>query len=250
VLGSYARTWGRFLLPALPYFACAAAFFVGWVIRAAQARAPRARTTVAVLASVVVLALPLYGAFHRFLLQLRPDTLEQACRWITENVDAEDARIVTGQSLTLPLFHREDALQADLQYKGGQNARWLCYQDLFLDPVEPPLGYEIYSMPQTQAVRRAFRNPESAREMLRTVRPDYFVMEVSQRTMDFEDQRGMRAAVAEAGELVATFAPHAGPEDDLLWKDYQDAPYMAWRNLRQHALGPRIEIYRLDRNGG
>lgn len=249
VLGSYARTWGRFLLPGLPYFACAAAFGVGWMIRVAGARMPRARTPIAVVAGVAVLALPVYGSLHRFRVALRPDTLEQACRWITEHVDAENARIVTGLSLTLPLFHREDALQANLQYKGGQNARWLCYQDLFLEPAATRVEYEIRSMPQTQPVRRALQEPESAREVLRTIGADYLVLEVSQRTMGFADQRGLHAAAVREGELVASFAPHAGPEDDILWKDYQDAPFMAWRNLRQRTLGPRIEIYRLGRDG-
>jgi hypothetical protein len=252
VLGSYARTWGRFLLPLLPYLAIAAAFAVGQAVRwlTPRAASTRARVALASFAALAVLALPVYAGLRRFTLQLRSDTIERACTWIAEHVDPRAARILVGQSLTLPLFHRADALQSNLQYKSAQYSRWLCYQDLVLEPAPPERGFQLLMVPQHTELRQQLRRSQGAVDYLRASAADYLVLEVSQRTVAFLAQRQLRDAARQVGGLVASFAPDPDAPEDIRWADYQDGPGMVWRTLRQDCLGPTIEIYRLAPDRG
>lgn len=252
VLGSYAHTWGRFLLPVLPYLACLAAFGASAALRLAsrRLRSPERRAFAVGAGALAILALPGYATFHRARLQKRPDTLERAAAWIAEHVDPRASRILLEPSLTLPLFSRRDALGLDLQYKSGQFSRWLCYQDLFLGPPPPGEEYQIFMVPQSRGVRRMLSTPKGAREFVRASGADYAVLELSQRTTSLRPLENFHQAVAASGALVARFTARAPEASDLLWLDYQDAPGMLWCNLRAWALGPRIEIYRIDRTAG
>lgn len=247
VVGTYAHTWGRFLLPALPYFACLSAFafeiVVGSATRGLRSRA--SRRLAGACAGLAVLALPVYATAHRAVLQNRPDTLELAVRWIEEHVDPREHGILVEQSLTLPLFFRRDALENELQYRSAQRSRWYCYQDLFLEAPPADQAYDARRLPQNAATRQALADPAGARALVRASGADYAVLEASQRTLAFPAFVAFHAAVAECGELVQRFTAREPEASDLFWKDYQDAPSMLWRDLRAHRLGPRIEIWRL-----
>lgn len=252
VHGVYARIWSRFLLPLLPYLACLAAFGASslLVVVARRARSPSARALCAGAGAAALLALPAAACLQRARLQSRPDTLEQAASWLAAHVEPEEERILVEQSLSLPLFSSRVSLASQLEQRTAQYARWLCYQDLFLE--SPPVreAFDFYMLPQKRDLWLRLATMRGAREVLRECEVQYAVLELSRRTASQRSLANLRSAIAESGRLVASFGPPASEAERLPWSiDFQDGSWSWWRTLRTEHLGPRLELYRIDRDG-
>ncbi len=253
VMGSYRNTWGRFLLPLLPYLAVLAAR--GAVaLHAAAARASsrdgRARPVLAGAGALAVLALPVAAGAKLVALRARPDTFEEAAAWVEAHLDPATDRVATTPGMFLPLFLDDASLDALAQQPFFRMANsfaretyWLTYQRE-LPAARRPDAWRVGLL---RVPRRA--TPAEARDRVDAfraeLRPTCAVLERSQRMRSFQGLEHAVAALTAGGAPVAALRPHA-PGDDVPWLDYQDQPWAFARILRQRALGPGVEILRLD----
>lgn len=245
--GIFSKTYERFLVPLLPYFAllsaAAVAACAGWIARAAPS-VPARRATQSALACAA-LAFPTYAALKFASVRDAPDTVEQATRWIRENVRPEEGNIVVPPILTLPLFHDPALLQAGVPpYLYGS---WVTYQ-LKLPPstTRGPV-YRLINIPPPLAVKNPEENPGLAEKMVEEWQPAYAVLEISRRVRVMKMMGPIYDALRARGERV--FVASSEPEEDPLFRPlaHQDMPWMVQRLLGVECFGPRVEIWKLRR---
>lgn len=108
-LGLYARTFGRFLLPLLPYLALLAAAGAALALKRLTALAAPRR---ALAAAALLLAFPLAQDLRLQQLRSRPDTHTQMAAWLTANADPREDQILLGNQVNLPLAEPRRSLLA------------------------------------------------------------------------------------------------------------------------------------------
>ncbi len=109
VIGLYARTFGRFLLPLLPYAALLAAAGAALALRRLPALAPPRRAAVA---GLLALAFPLAQDIQLERLRSRSDTNSQVASFLTEHADPSQDLILLGNWVSLPLAEPRRSLLA------------------------------------------------------------------------------------------------------------------------------------------
>ena len=243
VIGLYAETYERFLLPLVPFLAVFAALGLARLSRAPAWRRP--------VAAVAVSALLVSGwsAGHLAWLRTRPDTLELTSSWLEQHADrASDSVFLFPPPLDLPLGR--DA--ASLGVRGNRPTvlfnTWSRYQAR-LDGGGPAPQWSLRWIVGHPSLRGS-RDPELVASFLDEQGPGLFVVQVmTARAPRFVSL--MRAELARRGERVARFGPDPDPDSCDYPLFDQDELVPDWPNVfarlwRARALGPVVEVYRVD----
>jgi hypothetical protein len=245
LFGLYERNYERFVLPLLPYLACAAAWGVAHVARGGARLA---------LASAVALALPACTAVRLVSARAAPHTLERAAAWVEANVEPE-ARVLLTSKVDLPLLREPagltlwgDASPTEREFWWLPWARYQARLDAAGGGTGPGPRWDLRWIPVAPA-----RYMEDAAGFIREQQGDYAVVEV------FADNRVHPAGTAltqgfgRVGERLTRLSPDAREDYSEHPFNYQDEtsvppPHFTARALRARGAGPVIEIYRLSRD--
>ncbi len=250
VAAAYKRTYGRLVMPLLPFLYLAAAFAVERACDAAARRGSLSRALRGALVALVVLV-PAVGVQRHVAMRLQPDTASVAARWIEDNLDPKLDRIARPRGIGLPLVTAAAERDRNLRLLRTDIPSWLAYQAEHPDVV---LAGTPWHLPYLRLGRQRFI--ESAFED-----PAGFLDGLQATHVLFEDYRQRRrdpvleAIYTEARkscELIQRFSPYREGVEEGLPMSYQDAPiwrqpHYAWRVLRAERSGPVLEVLRLPR---
>lgn len=248
-VGLFRNTFERFAIPLLPYAAAFAAWGLAWW---SEKLGARARAAVAALA-VAALAGQAYACARLSWLRASDDTLERAAAWLADQPDATATPIHVTPFFDLPLPRSRESLRPEGR-PAAILSRWSVYQRRLGPDVVPPPRYDLrYLVPRPDLGFPQARMEGEAESYIAALGPGYFVLDMS-RQVEHPSFPALRAAVAARGRLVHRSAPEGfGPtasfgfpyEDEIL----PDWPNVIARALRIGAVGPVVEIYRIDGPG-
>jgi len=245
VLASYSKAFDRYALPLLPHLCVLGSAGVAWVVEAAARRRPSARARLAAASAALVLALPVAGQVALLRLRTRPDTLEEAARWVRAQVPpgGEAPLVAVGPGVVLPLAYHPSDLGA--AFEAWRSNPWLAYQ-AGLDADRAAVdGWRFETLPQFGTAARELAEPERTLAWVRGLGVRYLILEESQRTRALRPAfENLYDAVGKEGRLVERFLPR--PDPQLPFLDFGDNPRMLARTLTQERLGPPIEVWRID----
>jgi hypothetical protein len=246
VLGMYAETWERFLLPLVPYAACASAFAAKTVLEALSRRwhLDPAHTARVTLIGAVLPVLALIPAVEVGAARSAPSTLACAAAWIREHARVDDP-IVVVPYVDLPLLHADEALAENSKRPWMSN--WIRYQ-MKLEPAEKAgPRYELYVVPKPrlEALRALADDPMA---YFRELGARYVVIEIG--SGDEANLEHARAALQSECELVYRVTPERvdrGGSTAFFQRHLAGAltrPFFAFV-FDAARMGPTLEIYRL-----
>jgi hypothetical protein len=250
VIGLYERTYQRFLLPLLPFFALlAVSAWRASRLRLAACGRPALARTATVLAWLALVGLPAATVCRQAWLRSQPDTYEQLARWIETNLDSAHDRIALLPPLGLPpLFQADEALtEIPAADDPAQRVYWHVYQRLLPAAAKPEprwmLGLLQFEPGDSDLLRA------DPRGFVQALPYDYIALETEARSAPIEKRRTFEAILRASGARVARFAP-----DELdLPIEYQErqrgewSPNYALRLWRARSIGPVIDVLRLPK---
>jgi hypothetical protein len=258
VLGMYAKTYERFAIPALPFLAAAA----GAGLERLAAGGTRATRRALGAAVALALLVPAAACARLAWLRSRPDTLDLAGAWIEAHLERSDPiALISAPRLNvafdLPLWRERATFENASGKHIKQHSPWTRYQAALAgDPSDAPPGWSLrWLVPQDGAEAQLMARDYQA--FILALAPGYFVIEPYEARFDNERMIGLRQVLREHGELVARFTPE-GPEGMIEWpffymlsdhfnsEGHEDWPHCVPRLARAEAIGPAVEIYRVD----
>lgn len=227
-------TRDRYLIPLLPFLALLA----GLAVEAGMRRAKAAAPAVVLLA----LALPVHDATRYYVLASRPDTLEQAAKWLAEQPDAKQARITTSSYVVLPLRYSQSALQHASRLFFSSVSPWLAYQLRLGESASADEGFDL--RPFTAGRTRKDTDRVDVEARLQQLAPTYIVVEPSRRQRSVPWHLIFEQAVEANGTRVALIEPDGDdpPRDELF--EYGDVAGLRARLAKARCMGPPLAIYR------
>ena len=231
--------------------------------RLAAGLGSRARGALA-LGAAVALAVPGLACAKLALLRSRPDTLDLAAAWIEAHLDPADSIALPATprmntSFELPLLRSEASLRKPDGKRIKQHSPWSRYQLRSLGPEAELETGPRWSL-RWLAPRDATENQLLARDyeaFILSMAPGYIVAEPYAARFDQTLFVELTRILSEHGERVARFTPE-GPEGKIEWPlfymlsdhfndaGFEDWPHFMLRLLGAEAIGPSVEIYRLD----
>ena len=150
-IGLYSVSFERFLLPLLPVATvCAAAGVLGW---------RRPVRAVGALLAVLVLAVQSACTLKLALWRAKPHTIDQAARWLEQNVDPGAGSIAMLPFLDVPVLRTPASLRADARQLGMSKWVWHRWLAALPDAELDGRGYDMAALPlpETWEGRRALR---------------------------------------------------------------------------------------------
>ena len=256
VIGLYARTFERFAIPLLPFLAALAAVGSARVTRRWPVGARRALAALAV-------ALPFATCVKLAALRARPDTLDLAGAWVASELGPDERvalppapRLVT--AFDLPLWRRAEELAGPDGKRLKQHSPWTRYQLRVLSQggLQPGARHALrWLAPRSPDENRLMAHDREA--FVLSLAPAHYVIEPFEARHDHAAMVELRRTLAEHGELVARFTPE-GPGGKIEWPffymlsdhfnagGHEDWPHFLPRLLAARAIGPCVEIWRVD----
>mgnify|MGYP001238726301 CR=1 FL=1 len=246
LIALFARTYERFVLPLVPYFAV----FASWGLAHLAGRGAGARK----LASAVAAAALLFSAIsvtRLAWLRAQPDSLELAAQWITSQLDPNSDRVYCVPTMDLPLARSDDSLFPSDKRPPGRHSRWGVYQTQLGPGVLPVPRWDVRYIAPRPDLGYPFAKLESDPQgFLRALGAGYYVIDASRMPARplFTDLPRLLTELG--GERVARFEPN---DDDFGrgWSlPYEDEQIEGWPNVVRRVLGARcvgpvVEIYRV-----
>lgn len=247
LIGSYTRTFERFLLPIYPLLAC----FLAWgASRVVAALAVGLRPAV-VGALVLALAVPAYSSTRWSFVRARPDTFELAGAWVRANVPPETGAVFVTSAYDLPLARPDVSFRKENgKLRAPLYTVWSRYLNRLEEHERPAPLYDVRAI----LMKPGFgdlTDPEVMDAFLASFGPGVFVVEVTSGARASRIDPVLRAGLAARGTLEARFAPDPDPyfsDHPLVDEDEEvaDWPDVFPRILRAHACGPVVEVYRVE----
>ena len=120
VLGAYALSFDRFMLPLLPIAGiCATAAVTSWT------RAPK---RIELVAATILFAVQAWGALRYSNFRAAPDTGRLAARWIEANIDPHTEALVKWTFLQVPVLCKRSAVvdNSDTAYVSSSSGTTTC----------------------------------------------------------------------------------------------------------------------------
>jgi hypothetical protein len=247
VIGLFERTYERFVIPLLPFFA----IFAAWGLQRAAERGPRK-----VVIAFAALALAVGGAATTKLAYLRskPDTLGELAQWIAAQPAAATQRVYISPSaptFDVPLFRDAAGLLLNGHRPRVPLTPWTAWQSRVPDELAPAPRYDLRWIPRPPGGRGDFG------DHIASLAPALFVIEPHEKFKQQPMLIAMRDALKQHGTRIARFSPDADPEQTELELFFQlsdhfnedediDWPQFTWRLLRARAIGPVVEVWRVD----
>jgi hypothetical protein len=243
LLAGFGKTYERFLTPLIPFLACAAAWLASRVWERAGAR--RGLVLAASLAALGAAWLP---ALQLARLRARPDTLDEAARWIAEHARPGET-VVLAPPVDLALARTPAALCTAGDRQPALFSPWAVYQADLPGGGVRGLQHELIWMGE-RAGMGDLDGDAALADYVDFYGPGLFVFEL-ERERKHRWYRRIRERVAQLGTLQARLSPDRDPcATDLGLgvqdRDFPDRPAAAWRTLRARASGPVLEIWRID----
>lgn len=249
VIGLYAHSYQRFLIPLVPFAAC----FGAWALFTACDRFVHARgRVVGGAAASVLLATTIFGAQAWAAIRLvqireQPDTTARAAAWIRGHLDPRRDVIAYSPNLDFPLFRTQNSL-ASIADGAESLFPWIQYQRRLAPRAIEGTKWDLRPIPAAKASAREALETNALAHVLATG-ADYAVVE------DFDDSARpyaapVRAGLARGALLVARFSPmrvDTGDDRPLGFQDdyFDRRAVWWWRAILARSMGPVIEIYRL-----
>ena len=239
VIGLYARTFGRFLLPLLPYAALLAAAGAALALRRLPALAPPRR---AAFAALLALAFPLAQDVQLQRLRSRPDTHSQLADFLTEHADPQSDLILLGNQVCLPLAEPRRSL---LALPDWSLTVWQRYQ-LMLESVPcgralkstRPLGVPTLYSPN------GLPRPDMQVALLDQLQRGVYQWVVSRNRFDLNGTRGtLQPVVEKLGPPTRSFGypPRLVHEEDSEGYSLDGGAGWSWL-WRRERLGALLEL--------
>ena len=242
-IGLFELTYERFVLPLVPFFAVFVAVGLAALVRRVS---PRVRVVIVSIAGGA-LVLPAFAGARLAWLRSRPDTLEEAARWIENHAPAERVYVSASQPLDLPLFRKPEGFKP---FGAKQLTPWTRWQ---------------VSVPESSAPRdrhdvRWLVAPPRGSDLpthVQSLSPALFVIEAYEKRTQHRALVELRRALKQTGERLARFSPDRDVEASELDLFFQlsdhfnegannvDWPNFTARLLTARAIGPVIEICRV-----
>lgn len=247
VIGLYARTYQRFVIPILPYLACLAAYAIVRIAGRVGAR----RTAVSATAALVLLAPQVVAAFRLVTIRRARDTATLAAEWLTQNLKPGEDKILVQYPLELPLPSTRDALNSDDGMLSDLKHPWVLYQRGLPEAQRLEPAWNMVVMPMRADAQRAMITHDPV-AYLKLLQGDYAVIDVYEGGRTPIMLNAIPPALRQVGDLVARFSPDSvdgGSNAPIMHQDdeYPGATPWLWRVLRARCTGPVIEIYKLRR---
>jgi hypothetical protein len=236
----YQGVYARFLLPLVPFLACALAA----LLQQLRARA-RSGRPVELLAAFAVL-FQAADCVQLARLRSRPDTLTLAAEWIERERPAQD-RILVLPNITLPLFSTPESLAMEPARAQDPSLPWHVYQHRLLAEGNLPAGGRdvraLNLRGRVNAEGEWLRDAGWAEELP----GDTVVIELRERS-GWKGLVPLRAELQQHFQLAASFAPDERSHWKALPIEYQDfeLPERPWWFLRvwqAERTGPVLEVY-------
>lgn len=238
VVSFHERAQQRFVIQLVPLAACGAAFG----LRAISGRHAR-------VAMALALSVPLIATGRFAWLRAEGHTLGQAAQWLRENADPETDRIGVHLTFDLPFARRaENLFQESGEWRKGIFTPWQFHQVTVMGPDWPGERWFLHSLyvpaeikpPEVQADPEAY---------LRRLELDYVILPGEHGASFHPMLQAVRAAAANIGTLV--FEAPRGERMIVKEKiEGLDTPHFTAFVLTSPGFGPKLEIYRLDRERG
>jgi len=235
----YQRTYQRFVIPLVP--------FLGLLAVAAAARlAPRA--VLARAALVLALLVPQFVLAARLCdLRSRPDTIQEATRWMEKNLHPGAERVLFLPTHDLPLPLDAQALVSNAVMLDTPARPWFRYQHSLEPEQRIAPGWKLLAMPLQKEAQKLL-GADTPR-YLRALAAEWFVLEVYTEGRKPVVLDALYPALASVAQRTLRFAPEDGNgEDDLplTWSDDEYPRTECWvlRLFRAQRLGPVVEIWR------
>ena len=244
-IGLFERTYERFALPLLPYFALLAAW-------GAQRWAERLGARAFALGCTLALALPACACAKLAWLRSQPDTLAEAALWLESRDTAETMYVSAAPpALDLPLLRKPEGLLFYGKTPKLPLSPWTAWQAR----MEPSsLDEPSYDLRWLVSPRGAAAADLPA--YFESLGPALFLIEVYEQRTNHPLQVRVREALAASGERLARFSPDPDPEQSELELFFQLSdhfnddelvrwPHFTLRLLRARAIGPVLEVWRV-----
>ena len=248
----FASTFDRFVLPLVPYLVVFAVWGA-WQWSRPFHSAPVRRTAVA--AAAVAVTLHMATAMRLAWLRTQPDTLQIVASWLQRNADPSQDRVFVSPMIDLPLPRTHESLFGEGRFQPSY-ARWATYQShLKARALPPPLWNTTF-----MTVRKDLGFPTAgsiaadAQGYVHALGPGWYVynataidkhesVERVHDALEHLGRRELRAAPIDAG---------LAPESSLFYGEEVDestsffTPWIFPRMWQAHALGPVVEVWRVE----
>lgn len=247
MISLWEENYERFVIPLLPFLAT----FVAWsgreLARRFAARIGDGAGRIVTVGLVACLALPATASARLAWLRHRPDTIELATEWITTHLEPGADRIFLTPWWDLPLARTDETLNEKLAGRAFHVvSTWKQYQARQDQPLPEP-RWPITTM----VVLKEYdgQTVEGLRAYLDFFGPGYYVVDAKKRGHPW--MRWMTDELASRGTRLARFSPD-GPDGRWTYPLFdqdgvaEDWPDLTPRVLRAVAVGPVVEIYRVD----
>jgi hypothetical protein len=247
ILAAFDETFERFVTPLVPFLAVAVAW--GLARLASNAVPLVQRLAFAFAASFLVVEAA--GTVRLAWLRSRPDTMELAAEFVQRELSHERDPLFFSGLIELPIARSEDSLFAG-ERKRVSFSRWAKYQAHRRDDPLPTPRWTVRPIGASKAL--GFQTADSIAEdpdgFLRKLGTGVFVYGVEAASGHPADGL-IYQRLRERGTLLFRCSPHASGAWSQCGLGFQDPlgdfPPMFPRVLTASALGPVIEIYRVER---
>lgn len=248
----FAKTNERYMIPLLPFMAVATA----WGMSELAARAGRGRALVHA-GALLLLCFSSAAGLKLVWLRTRPDTLSEAARFLSERAEPEGAdSIYITPPIDLPLARTRRTLLVDGARQPSLHGPWARYQAGLPDKAMPAPRFDVEWLDYRPGIGDLGRD-EDLSDFLDFYGPGWFVVE-PERARKHAWFARVRGGLAERGTLVARISPDGYPaahESGWIGQDRAyayggDWPNNTLRVLRLRAIGPLLEIYRIEPRAG
>ena len=259
VLALFDDTFERFVLPALPFLAC----FAAWGASSAARRFGPRTAAALMLPALVGCASSARLAF----LHSRPDTLEEAADWVRAHIAPDEPVFLSplpsytlkDSSIDLPLLRQEVALTGPGGSRAASYNVWTHYQRRLSEDSAPEPRYLmrwlILRMPVVAAKhpgiagRKLAYWEEHPEVFFEETGPGYFIVEDHRQRPENTGDIALQDALARLGTRLARFEP----DGTGFPFDYQDRvqeggdwPHVTWRTLTARTTGPALEVWHVS----
>ncbi len=236
--GLFSHTYERFALQLLPGLAV----FAAWGACRVQARLGRSAHVFGATC-LALLALCACASTKLAWLRVRPSTLDETAAWLLDprNVDIATEHVYAMPPLDLPVLRTREAL------RGVRFTPWSIYQwKLAEEAKAAPLVQLRWFAPKPE-----FGALESGAQLDGYLASFGRSLAITEAMPLHPERERLRDGLRRRGQLLARISPDGDARfsEHLLWAqdaEFGDWPNVFWRVLRARAVGPVIEIYRLE----
>jgi hypothetical protein len=242
VIALYARTYERFVVPLLPYFAVAASLGVAELTRRVRVLA---RPAAAVSLALALIVLPAWASWKLGAIRAAPNTNALAANWVSTHLSTDDD-VALWPNLDLPLCRKPEGFASWMGPIEKQVTWvWSRYQASLPDGHGPEPLYRLrWWVP---LLKQMVDDPSG---YIRAQGGDWIVAEVYAENRTHPGATRVRDALRKQAQLVERISPDGTPDYSEHPLGSQDetsvvAPNFFARVLQARATGPVIEIYKL-----